>query len=62
MVHAPWRHGDNGNYNGPKVDPPESCPETAPLVSNGKECSWLYAGNPVYPAVLAQLSQRLCTL
>ena len=22
MVHAPWRHGEYGNYNGPKVGRP----------------------------------------
>ena len=34
MVHASQRCGEFGNYNGPKVDHPETCPGAAPSESD----------------------------
>jgi len=34
MAHTSWRHEESVNYNGPKVNPPESCPGIAPCKSD----------------------------
>jgi len=44
------------NYNGPKVGiPPRRHGGAAPLVGDYEMRSRLYAGNPEYPVVLAQV-------
>src|SRR5215216_4541102 len=48
-------HSDMGrpvNYNGPKVECPD-VPGRCPSMRRRIECSWLCAGTPEYPAVLA---------
>ena len=64
IVRPAWRHAEPGRNdlavaeqfcvvtNVPKVEVPVSCPGTAPARSDPGKCSWLFAGNPEYPAVL----------